>query len=345
MKRITILVLVLVLGFVGVASIVSETTEARSGGLIYYLAPVLFDEFQAGSKLMIEKYARELGYEIKSLNANNYATIQIDQMDDAITMEPELIILNAVDSATIVSGVDKARAEGIPVIVYDRFITDTSVDFHSVVGTIKIGEIAAGECVRLLKEKYGEEKGVVLEIMGDPGDMYTVLIDQGFRETMAKYPNTEVIAKTTELWEPTVTANIVDDQLTLRQDIDIIFCHADFRVPAITPILESHGYGKGDIKIIGSDGAPTGLDSIRDGWMIETVAVPMAEQAWGLFEFLDKIIAKEKIKPGIYNIKGIDTELIIEKWGPTLYLPGEIITKENVDNPNLWGNLEVKVEK
>jgi ribose transport system substrate-binding protein len=324
---------------------VGQEDAPKGEGVVYYMAPVLFDEFQAGTKLMMETSGPELGYEVKSLNANNNATRQIEQMDDAITMKPKAIIMNAVDSSTIMGSVDKARAEGIPVLVYDRFITDTTVDFHSVVGTIKIGKMAVGECVNLLKDKYGEEKGVVLEIMGDPGDMYTVLIDEGFREDMAKYPNIEVIAKDTPLWEPTTTATIVDDQLTARKDIDIIFFHADFRGTAIVPVLESHGYKKGDIQMIGTDGAPTGLQVIRDGWMIETIAVPMVQQVWGIWSFMDETLAKEEIKAGTYDIKGVESELVIEKWGPTLYLPGQIITKENADDPNLWGNMKVEIEE
>jgi ribose transport system substrate-binding protein len=320
--------------------------KAAGKGVIYDMAPLLWDEFQAGSKLMIEKFAKELGYEIKSLNAGNNATNQIVQMDDIIPLKPTAIILNAVDSSTIVGSVEKARAEGIPVLVYDRFITETKVDFHSVVGTIKMGEMGADECAKFLKTKYGKEKGVVLEIMGDTGDMYTILIDQGFKDRIGKkYPNIETIVKDTPQWEPTVAARVADDQLTARKDIDIIFLHSDARATAIVPVLESHGYKKGDVILIGTDGSPTSLDTIRNGWMQETIAVPMVQQAWGLYEFLDDILAGKQIKPGKYNIKGIESELINEKWGPTLYLPGEILKKDNIENPDLWGNLKVEVEE
>jgi len=343
MKRFGIILVALFL--IGVVFFAAGKKESEAEkGVIYYMSPVLFDEFQAGSKLMIEKFAKELGYEIKSLNAHNSATEQIDQMDDVIGLKPKAIILNAVDAASIVGSVNKARAQGISVLVYDRFIMDTTVDFHSVVGTIKMGEIGADESVKILKQKYGKEKGVILELMGDPGDMYTVLIDQGFRERMKKYPEVKLIIKDTPLWEPTTAASIVDDQLTARKDIDIIFVHADFRGTALVPVLKVHGYEKGDIVMIGTDGAPTGLALVRDGWMQETVAVPMVQQAYALFEFIDEVIAKKKIQPGKYNIKGVAAELKIEKWGPTIYLPGEVITKDNVENPDLWGNLKVIVE-
>jgi ribose transport system substrate-binding protein len=349
MKKIIILVIVVAVIFSGILISVGcgekTATEGAGKGVVYYLAPTLFDEFQAGSKLMAEKFGAEMGYEVKSLNANNSADKQITQFADIIPLKPKAIILNAVDSATIVGSVDDARNAGIGVLVYDRFITGTKVDFHSVVGTIKMGNMAADEVIRLLKEKYGEEKGVVLEIMGDPGDQYTVLIDQGFQDSLGAYPNIEVIAKDTPGWEPTIGANIVEDQISARKDIDIIFCHSDGRIGAITPVLEAQKYAKGDITLIGTDGAPSGLDIIRDGWMLETIAVPMQEQAYAIWQFMADVIAKKELKAGEVDIKGIKAEMKIETWGPTLYLPGQILNKDNIDNPNLWGNLKVEVEE
>ena len=346
MKKVMILMVVVAVVFSGLFISISckgeATTEGEGKGVVYYMAPVLFDEFQAGSKLMVEKYGAEMGYEVKSLNAANSADKQISQFADIIPLEPKAIILNAVDSATITSSIEDARDAGIPILVYDRFITDTTTDFHSVVGTIKMGNMAADEVVRLLMEKNGEEKGVVLEIMGDSGDQYTVLIDQGFQDSLSAYPNIEVIAKATPGWEPTIGADIVEDQITARQDIDIIFCHSDGRVGAITPVLEAQNYAKGDIILIGTDGAPSGLDIIRDGWMLETIAVPMQEQAYAIWDFMADVIDKKELTAGEYDIKGIEAEMIVESWGPTLYLPGLVLDKDNIDSEGLWGNMEVE---
>lgn len=315
-----------------------------SSKVVYYMAPGLFDEFQAGTNEMMLKFGQEAGYEVRALNAANNAATQVNQMDDAINQKPAAIILNAVDASTITASVDKSREAGIPVLVYDRFIQDTKVDFHSVVGTIKIGEMAAAEVARLLKEKNGEEKGTVLEIMGDPGDNYTILIDQGFQEAMKAYPNIEVVAKTTAGWEPTVAASIVDDQLTANPETDLIFVHADFRATSIIPVLQSHGMDKGDVIMVGTDGAPSGLQAIRDGWMTLTVGVPMVEQVYGIWQFLPDVLAKKAINAGTVDVKGIQAEMKMEEWGPTLYLPGQIVDSTNVDNPDLWGNMEVEVQ-
>lgn len=313
---------------------------------MYYMAPGLFDEFQAGTNKMMLQFGKELGYQVRALNAGNNASTQVNQMDDAINQKPKAIILNAVDVSTISASVEKARAAGITVLVYDRFIQDTQTDFHSVVGTIKIGQMAAAEIVRLLKEKNGAEKGTVLEIMGDSGDSYTVMIDQGFMGEMSKYPDIKVVSKPTPGYEVTTTASIVDDQLTANQNkIDLIFVHADFRIPAIVPVLQAHGLKQGDVIVVGTDGAPTGLQSIRDGWAVETIGVPMVQQVYGIWQYLEDAAAKKPFTAGTVDVKGVKSELKLEKWGPTLYLPGQIVDKKNVDDPNNWGNMKVDVQK
>jgi ribose transport system substrate-binding protein len=334
--------IVLVLALLAVATIaMGAGQKEKQKGMLYYLAPNQMDEFQSGTTRYVQKFGKELGYEVRALNADNRAQVQMEQLDDAIGQGPRAIILNAVDSATIIAGVNKARAAGIPVLVYDRFITDTTLDFHSVVGTVKMGQMTAAECLKILKKKYNAEKGSILELMGDSGDMYTVLIDQGFRDSLKQYPSIKVVAKDSAAWDPTVAARVLDDQLTAGNKFDIVIMHSDARVTAITPVLEKHGYKAGDVAILGTDGSPTGLDQIRNGWMLETVAVPMVQQVWGMFQYIEKVIAKQSLPAGEVDVKGVKSEIKQEKWGPTLYLPGEIITKDNVANPDLWGNIKL----
>ncbi len=103
-----------------------------------------------------------------------------------IELKPDAIIMNAVDFDAIVPGVEEAKAAGIPVLNYDRQIRSTEFALTSVAGTVEIGRVAAGEAVRLLTERNGGPTGKVLQILGDPGDNYTLDIQQGFEEVMAR---------------------------------------------------------------------------------------------------------------------------------------------------------------
>ena len=332
---------------------VSEETEAppsTGGDLVYYLAPVLIDEYQVGSQLFIEDYGKELGYTVKSLNANNNATLQISQMEDAMAQHPVAIVLNAVDADVIASTVDKAREEGIIVLAYDRLIPTTKVDLSATADTTRMGRLAAARTAAYLEGKYGEAKGVVLEVLGDPADYNAVRIDVGFMEVMADYPNIEVIRREALGWEPTVAASLIDDQLTARgEELDVLFAHGDHWMPAITNVLESHSYKAGDprLYVIGTGGTPTGLEGIRNGWLQETVDYPMAPEYKAMFDFLDDLVAGKAIEAGPYVVDDFESEVKLDEWGPTVWVGAEVITKEGgegteqVDDPALWGNVEL----
>lgn len=320
------------------AKVTAAETVAGGKGTLYYLQQDYINTANIYQGVLMEKYGKEAGFNMKLLNAQMNADTQINQMDTAINQKPKAIIVRAVDVATLVGTVEKGRAAGIPMINFDGLIDSTYFDFQSVINVYVMGKLAAGECLKLLKEKNGSEKGKVLEVMGDLGDSFTIIMDQGFMEIMSTHPDITVIKKDTPGWETVAASNAVSDQLTANKDIDVIFMHADSRLPGTIPVLEGKGYKKGDIKIIGTDGDPAALQLIRDGWLNETVAIAILPEVYGIYQFIDKVLAKEKIAAGEYDVKGLKEELKIEKWGPTLNVPGLLVTKDNVDDPTLWGN-------
>jgi ribose transport system substrate-binding protein len=340
LKFFCLLSIFLMVGFAVFAA--GEKEKPAEKGLVFYLSPNQFDEFQTTASKLIRKYVEEAGFELREMVAQSGqaedVALQLSQLDDAITQNPEAIIIAACDSSAVVDGIERARAEGIPVIVFDRTITETEVDFSSVAGCKKIGILAAGKIAGLLKEKYGTVKGTILDIMGDPGDMYTVLIEEGFQETMAQYPDVKITTKIADGWEASNAADIADDWLVANPDTDLLFPHADHFVGPIVAVLESHGYGKGDKLMVSTAGMPVGLLHVRDGWLNATVEQPLAAQAEGVSMFLDDVISKKKIKPGTYSVGGFESDLVIKPYGPELMIPGSVITLENVDNPLFWGN-------
>ena len=98
---------------------------AESKGKIYYLVPTLLDEFQTESVKAIEKFLKDVGYEPVTLNADNKTDLQQSQMNDVINLKPKAIVLAAVDFNALQPSIEKARAAGIPVMIFDRQITST----------------------------------------------------------------------------------------------------------------------------------------------------------------------------------------------------------------------------
>jgi ribose transport system substrate-binding protein len=139
----------------------------------------------------------------------------------------------------------------------------------------------------------------------------------------AKYPNIEVRSLNTE-WIADNAYKMVLDAFTGNANIKGVFSHNDEMVRGVISALRQIGKlvpagDKGHIVIVGLDGTPLALDNIRKGY--EDASVGQDPNAMGGM-ILDDIIAY--FEGNSYNQKG--------KVEPVL------ITKDNVNEPKLWGN-------
>jgi ribose transport system substrate-binding protein len=336
MKR----VLPAAIGVVALCLAMLTPAFAQSKGTVYYMVPTLLDEFQTGSVSALEMFLKQVGYEMKTLNADNKTDAQQSQMNDVIALKPAAIVLAAVDFNALKPSIEAARGAGIPVVEFDRQITSTPSDFTSVAGTVEIGYVAAEEAEKLLSARHGSVKGKVLQVLGDPGDPYTLDIQKGFEEKMKAFPEVTIVSHPAMQWEASNAGTIVSDQLLANPDIDLIFSHAAHLSVAAVASLEAAGKKPGDIMMMSSNGAPVGLDLIRKGWLNVEVEQPLYAQAAAVAMFMDKVVNKQEIKAAEYDVLGLKSVLTVEAWGPNIKIPGAAITKENVDNPAFWGNLK-----
>jgi ribose transport system substrate-binding protein len=325
---------------IGLALALTATaTNAQSRGTIVYLIPTLLDEFQTTSQEAVEFVFGELGFEVEALDAQNRADLQLNQFENALALNPSAIILAAVDFNAVAPGVEAANAAGVPVIIFDRQVRSTKFALTSVSGNVDIGRIAGREIVRLLTERNGSANGQVLQILGDPGDNYTLDIQIGFEEIMADNPDIEVITDAALNWEASNAADIAENELLANPDIDLIFGHAAHLTDAVRSVLEAQGKEPGEVMMVSSNGAPVGLQNIREGWLQVEVEQPLFAQVWGMAKFIDLILAGKPIEEGSYDVLGLQGTLTMEDWGPNLALPGAAITADNVDESRFWGNL------
>lgn len=336
MKRI----LLSAFGVLAMAMATLMPASAETKGTVYYLVPTLLDEFQTGSVSALEMFLGQVGYEMKTLNADNKTDAQQSQMNDVIALKPSAVILAAVDFNALKPSIEAARAAGIPVVEFDRQITSTPSDFTSVAGTIEIGHVAAEQAQKLLTAKNGSVKGKILQVLGDPGDPYTLDIQKGFEEKMKEFPEVTIISHPAMMWEASNAGTIVADNIVSNPDIDLIFNHAAHLSVAAVAALEAAGKKPGDVMMMSSNGAPVGLDLIRKGWLNVEVEQPLYAQAAAVAMFMDKVVNKQEIKAGDYDVLGLPSVVTIEEWGPNIKIPGAAIDKSNVDNPAFWGNMK-----
>ncbi len=117
--------------------------------------------------------------EIVYSNADQDTAKQQQQVEAALTEGVDVMVLDPVDSASAAGLANSAKAQGVPVISYDRLITDTdAIDYYVSFDNVKVGELQGQALVDKLAED-GNPTGPIVKINGSPTDNNATLFGQG----------------------------------------------------------------------------------------------------------------------------------------------------------------------
>jgi D-xylose transport system substrate-binding protein len=112
-------------------------------------------------------------------NADQDAAKQQQQVEAALTDGAEVMVLDPVDSASAAGMASQAKQQGVPVISYDRLITDTdAIDYYVSFDNVKVGELQGESLVNKLADD-GNPTGPIVKIKGSPTDNNAKLFNEG----------------------------------------------------------------------------------------------------------------------------------------------------------------------
>ncbi len=144
----------------------------------------------------METALTELGYRVEILYAGGDAAQQAQQMKTLIDQGAKCLIVAAVDPAELLAAGEKATNAGIPVVAYDRLLTDTEA-VSAFVGFdyAAIGR-EMGEYIVKTKQLDQAEEGTVYTVelfMGSPEDHNALQMYLGLMEQLQPYLDSGVL--------------------------------------------------------------------------------------------------------------------------------------------------------
>ena len=119
--------------------------------------------------------------EVIYFNAGGDAEKQQSQGEAALTKGAEVLVLDPMDSKSAASIAERANAQGVPVVSYDRLIENAEVDAYISFDNENVGELQAESLSEKLKED-GKAKGPIIMINGDPADPNAALFKAGAKK-------------------------------------------------------------------------------------------------------------------------------------------------------------------
>ena len=151
------------------------------GGLIALLLPESKTaRYESQDRPNFEKKVQELcpDCEIIYSNADQDPAKQQQQAEAALTKGAKVMVLDPVDAASAGAIVARAKQSQVPVISYDRLITDADIDYYISFDNEQVGKLQ-GDSLQAKLEKDGNGDGTIVMINGAPTDNNAKLFKQG----------------------------------------------------------------------------------------------------------------------------------------------------------------------
>jgi ribose transport system substrate-binding protein len=316
----------------------ADTTAAEGVSFVMgYSNMFLADPFQAVEQDLSLAAAREAGLEVlEPTNADFDAAKQVTDIQTLISQGAEGILVVPVDAKAIAPAIEYSADKGVPIVCID-----TAPEGGGAYMVVRADNVAMGStAAETIGELLGGE-GKVLELQGDLAQSAGRDRSAGFQATMAeKYPNIELVSRLTH-WHSEEGVDAVQTVVSTDPDIDAIFLASDSCFLAgVLNVLDSLGETakvgeEGHIVLVSIDGTPLSLQSIRDGRLDACISQPVDLYAkYGVW-YLQQAVAgvTQSLGPTDH-----DSEIVEFMGNLSDFLKAPVITIDEVDQPNLWGN-------
>lgn len=275
--------------------------------------------------------AKELGAEVNVQNANGVVEEQKKQIDYFIQKGMDVIVIIAIDPASLRESVKKAKDAGIKVLSYDRLIDDADVDLYISFDNEMVGEMMARA---LLAE--GLAGGSVIMIGGSPTDNNVPLVEGAFKRVMTKHKVSILDSIHADNWRAEEAAAYIYNNSRKVSQADAIMCgNDDLATQAVRALAETRQAG--DIFVVGQDADLAACQRIVEGTQVMTVYKPVERLATRAAEEAVKLAEGEKIA-------GDDVTLIDSGSYKIPYIGLEPISvnRENMDEVIIGSGFHLK---
>ena len=236
--------------------------ENSGSGAVGFSVSTLNNPFFVSLSEGAKAEAEKQGVKLVVVDAGDDAAKQTNDIEDLISRNVSVLIVNPVDSDAVAPAVQNAVSKGIKVISVDRVVNGVEVDCQ----IASDNAVGAKMATEYLVELIGEGAKAA-ELEGVPGASATIDRGAGFHE--AADAALDVVASQTANFNRAEGMNVMENILQSCPEVKGVFAHNDeMALGAVEAVLAS---GK-DIKIVGFDATDDAVAAVKSGKMAATVA-------------------------------------------------------------------------
>ena len=243
----------------------------------FVLATLQEERYQKDKKFFAEQ-AEKLGFEPVMVSADNNEQTQTAKVENLLSLGVEALVIQPVNSDAAGNLVRLAHEDHVPVIAYDRLITNAPVDCYVTMDSFKVGVLQAEEAVKRTKGK-----GNYIVLMGQAGHSVANEITRGVMSVLKKNPNIKIVVQQNyEGWSPSLAMATVENALTqYKNKIDAILANNSGMAHGAVQALAEQGLA-GKVFVAGADADLAAIKDIvagRQQFEVLKDIAPLAQKA------------------------------------------------------------------
>jgi ribose transport system substrate-binding protein len=244
---------------------------------------------------------------------------QIQIVDAMINQRVDAIALAPIDKKVMVSVVERAAKQNIPVVIFD-----SGIDTDSYISMVATDNYAAGQMAAARMGEILGGKGKVVMVAVQPGGASTMAREQGFEDAIKKFPDIQIVDKRYGMADFAKSLQVAENMLTAFPDATGLFASNESSAVGAAQALK--GRNSKTVKMVGFDWSPTLLNDLRAG-------------------LIDSLVVQDPFNMGYESVMAAINKLDgkpVEKNRP---MPPRLVTKANVDTPEIKAQLEPDLKK
>jgi ribose transport system substrate-binding protein len=245
---------------------------------------------------------------------------QIEIVDSMIARHVDGLALAAQDRTAMDGSLDRAAKEGIPVTVFDSGVDSTNYMTFVATNNYEAGQMAARKLAELL-----HAKGSIAMVLHVPGSFSTMERERGFEEAMAKeFPKIQIVQKQYGMSDRSKAMAAAENILTAHPNLDGIFGSTEPSSIGTALAIKSRGLS-GKIKFVAFDAAEGMIEDLKSGT-------------------IDALVAQDPFRIGYEAVKTLVDKLNGKTPPKRIDLSARVITKADLDKPDIKALLNPRVE-
>jgi len=243
---------------------------------------------------------------------------QLQIVDSVINRRVDAIALAPIDKKVMVSVVERADREKIPMIIFDSGIDTEKFVSQVATDNYKAGQVGAARMAKIL-----DGKGKIFMVAVQPGAESTMQRELGFEDAIKKYPGIEIVDKRFGMADFAKSLAVTENMLTAHPEAVGLFASNESSAVGAAQAIKSR---QSKIKMVGFDWSPTLLDDLTAG-------------------LIDSLVVQNPFKMGYDSVKAALLKLGGGTPEKIHNLAPRLITKEDLADREVQAQLNPDLKK